>query len=119
MKPGPRPPAPRQVPTLTEVLQPPGVAAAPAVAAALPATSAPDDGEHAELVRRTLLALHQRLDATLEPRLRAAIAPAVAAITDALLAEARARIGDMLRDAVREAVAEELVRRGRADKPPR
>lgn len=115
MKPGPRPPAPRQVPTLTEVLQPPGATAPPAA----PAPPAPAEDEHAELVRRTLVVLHQRLDATLEPRLRAAIAPAVAAITDALLAEARARIGDMLRDAVRDAVAEELARRGRADRSPR
>lgn len=112
MKSGPRPPAPRQVPTLTEVLQAPGMPAAPA-------PEATADPEHAEMVRRVIVGLHQRLDVTLEPRLRAAIAPAVAAITDALVAETRAQLGDVLREAVREAVAEELARRGRRDRPPR
>jgi uncharacterized membrane-anchored protein YjiN (DUF445 family) len=110
---GPRPPVPRHVPTLTEVLQPPDSVTPPPPSATALLT---DDVEDAELVRRVLVALHQRLDSSLEPRLRAAIAPAAQAITEALLAEARAQIGELLRDAVREAVAAELARRGRSSR---
>ncbi len=106
MKGGPRPPVPRHVPTLTEVLDP---GAHPSVPAAMPV---PDE----ELLRRVMGELHRRLDDTLEPRLRAAIAPAVDAVAGALLTEARALLDELLHQAVREAIAKELARR--RESPP-
>ena len=105
---GPRPPGPpRHVPTLTEVLDP----------SARPSAPMPAPLADAELARRVMAELHRRLDDTLEPRLRAAIAPAVEAVAGALLTEARAMLDDLLHQAVREAVAKELARRG--ETPPR
>ncbi|HWH74850.1 MAG TPA: hypothetical protein VNV16_11380 [Methylibium sp.] len=103
-----RPPVPRHVPTLTEVLEPGGHPSAPV---AMPV--APEE----ELLRRVMGELHRRLDDTLEPRLRAAIAPAVDAVAGALLTEARALLDELLHQAVREAIAKELARR-RESPPP-
>ncbi|HSV69180.1 MAG TPA: hypothetical protein VLI72_03640 [Methylibium sp.] len=103
---GPRPPPPRHVPTLTEVLDPRGRVSAP-----MPGPPAAPAALDEELVRRVMGELHRRLDDTLEPRLRAAIAPAVDAVAGALLTEARALLDDLLHQAVRDAVAKELARR--------
>lgn len=109
---GPRPPVPRHVPTLTEVLDTEPLDSHAGTGAPMSASDS-----HEELVRRVLGELHRHFDDTLEPRLRAAVAPVVDAVADALLAEARAMLDELLLQAVREAVAKELTHS--RESPPR
>jgi hypothetical protein len=95
---------PRFVPTLTEVVQ---SAAAPAVAAGLPALNAE------QLAQRVL----QRLDLTLDRRVREAIASVVLEQTSALAPILRERLDAVVRQAVAQAVAEELQSRQRGGPP--
>lgn len=87
---------PRFVPTLTEVVQP---AAAPdAGAPVLPPIA------QEELVQRVL----QRVDATLEGRLRETLAAAIVEQTRALAPILQAEVEALVRQAVAEAFEEEL-----------
>ena len=86
-------PGPDKLPTLTEV-----------VGAAAPAAS------EQELVQRVLANVQRQLDLLLEQRLREAMAPVLARLTDALLREARGELAAALRDVVSRAVAQELSR---------
>jgi alkylhydroperoxidase family enzyme len=95
------PPSAGRLPTLTEVV---GDAGAPPVQAAAPLPS-----EH-ELVQRVLGNVQRQIDLMLEQRLREALAPALARLTDALLREVRGELTPVLRDVVARAVAQELSR---------
>lgn len=95
---------PRFVPTLTEVVQ---SANAPAVPAGLPALNAE------ALAQRVL----QRLDLTLDRRVREAIASVVLEQTSALAPILRERLDAVVRQAVAQAVAEELQSRQRGGPP--
>jgi len=92
---------PRFVPTLTEVVQAPAPAAsAPAPESAL---------SHEQLAQRVL----QRLDLTLDRRVREAISTVVLEQTSALGPLLRERLEAAVRQAVAQAVAEELKARQR------
>lgn len=117
------------VPTLTEVIEMPASARAsdaslpasltdePAArterVAQLPVTAPPVfDEEH--LVQRVLADLQRNADLMLEYRLRQALTPAMARLTDALVSEVREELVVTLRDVVARAVSQELARqRGR------
>jgi hypothetical protein len=88
------------VPTLTEVV---GAGDGP------PASGAATASEQ-ELVQRVLANVQRQLDLLLEQRLREAMAPVLARLTDALLREARGELAAALRDVVSRAVAQELSR---------
>ncbi|WP_280150377.1 hypothetical protein [Piscinibacter sp. XHJ-5] len=93
-------PPPGKVPTLTEVIRHEA-----SVAQAAPPTSAEQ-----ELVQRVLANVQRQVDLMLEQRLREAMAPALARLTDALLRETRTELASTLRDMVARAVAQELSR---------
>ena len=113
------------VPTLTEVIEIPAFAGSLAepVADSLPAQ--PASGVQAlpaelpaideeDLVQRVLADLQRNADLMLEYRLRQALAPAMARLTDALVNEVREELVVTLRDVVARAVSQELARqRGR------
>ena len=94
-------PPPGKVPTLTEVI---GHEAAAAQAPPPPTSS------EQELVQRILANVQRQVDLMLEQRLREAMAPALARLTDALLRETRGELASTLRDIVARAVAQELSR---------
>lgn len=115
--PPPRPP--QRVPTLTEVIRDlPKEPAAPAEPSAPP--------RDAEIVPEALLAevwlqesriaakvierLQPRIDVLFEHRLREALAPLVARIAAAVADEARKELAHRLREAVEQAINEELGR---------
>jgi hypothetical protein len=89
---------PRYVPTLTEVVQ-----SGPVPLAPTPALS------QEQLAQRVL----QRVDLVLERRLREAIAGVVLEQTSALVPLLRERLETVVREAVAEAVAEEMQARQR------
>ena len=89
---------PGRVPTLTEVVNQPDAGQAPAAAV------------DQELVQRVLADVQRQIDLMLEHRLREALTPALARLTDALLRETRAELASTLRDVVTRAVAQELSR---------
>jgi hypothetical protein len=93
------PQPPGNLPTLTEVV------GAPATSA--PAALPPNEQE---LVQRVLVNVQRQIDLMLEQRLREAMAPALARLTDALLRETRGELASTLRDLVARAVAQELSR---------
>lgn len=94
---------PRFVPTLTEVVQKKAVAAA--AAAPVPAPEPPDAVFLEEqLVHRVL----QRVDLVLERRLRETIATVILEHTQALAPQLRERIELAVRDAVTQALADEI-----------
>ena len=67
-----------------------------------------------QLTQRVLADLQRQIDLMLEQRIREAMAPALARLTDALVRDARAELASTLRDVVARAVAQELSRhRGR------
>ena len=92
------PPPPKKVPTLTEIV---GQAVD---------TPAPGPLDEQELTRRVLGNVQRQIDLLLEQRLREAMAPALARLTDALLRETRSELASALRDIVSRAVAQELSR---------
>jgi len=62
-------------------------------------------------LRKLILAdIQRQVDAMLEVRLREALAPALARLTDALVRETRGELASTLRDIVARAVAQELSR---------
>jgi len=98
------PPPSGRVPTLTEVVGPGGDAAPPA------ASAVPPVPQEQELVQRVLANVQRQIDLMLEQRLREAVSPALARLTDALLRETRTELASALRDVVSRAVAQELSR---------
>lgn len=89
---------PRYVPTLTEVVNP------PPVAPASPAPSEPAGGSEEEWVHRIM----QRVDLTLDRRLREAVAAVVLEQTRALAPLVREQVESVVREAVSQAIADEL-----------
>jgi hypothetical protein len=91
------------IPVLEDVVE--GVASA---FAAVPAF------DEEQVVQRVLADLQRHADLMLEYRLREALAPALARLTDALIRDARQELAATLRDIVVSAVSQELARqRGR------
>ena len=120
---GPRTP-PRFVPTLTEVVAPEAMLAAPEVSPAVqsgPGVQVPQATRAQHLTAESLDALEeqilhrvlQRIDLSLERRLREAVATLVLQHTQNLVPRLREEIEFVVRQAVSEAVADELaVRQG-------
>lgn len=123
-----RTPPPRQVPTLTEVVdvsksKPAGVVApevavvvpAPATAAPLPGAALSPAGvtspiDEEALVQRVLFDVQRQIDLMLEHRLRETLAPALARLTESLVREVHNDLASTLRDVVTKAVAQEIAR---------
>ena len=113
---------PRQVPTLTEVVQFAEISAAPnspqpapaapgANAGAVPGVpAAPVSVAEEQIVQRVLTDVQRQIDLMLEYRLRETLAPAVARMTDQLVRDTRAELASTLRDILAKAVAQELAR---------
>jgi hypothetical protein len=109
---------PQRVPTLTEVVQlaPPrpvetlsdSVVAPPVVRPGAPSF------DEAAVARRVLEEVQRQIDLMLEYRLREALGPLLARLSDTLIREARDELASTLRDVVARAVAQEVERhRGR------
>jgi len=119
---------PQGVPRLTEVVDWPKEAPAPAPAvepvapdpeaaatADVPATAPvpapvqrlPDE---AELTARVLEQVQRQIDLMIEYRMREALTPLLARATDALVRDARTELASTLREVVGRAVAQELAR---------
>jgi hypothetical protein len=104
------------LPTLTEVVRVEPAADGPPqgelpLLEAVVETSAVDERQ---LTSRVLADVQRQIDLMLEYRLREALAPAMARLTEALVHEARSELASTLRDVVARAVAVELARqRGR------
>ena len=110
MTPDAPPPPPRRVPTLTEVVKTEPPVAPAGVEPVAPATPSAEE----QIVQRVLADVQRQVDLMLEQRLREALAPALARLTDALLRETRRELASTLQDLVARAVAQELSRhRGR------
>jgi hypothetical protein len=93
---------PRFVPTLTEVVEP---AIVPISAAETPPAAAPDSaGMEEQLVQRVL----QRIDLTLERRLREALGQLILEHTERLALQLREEIEAVVRQSVSHAFAQEL-----------
>jgi len=115
------PKPPQRVPTLTEVI---GELPAAAPAAAQPsAQGPPPDAEvapeallaevwlqEARIAARVIERLQPRIDLLFEHRLREALAPMVARVYNVVADEARKELAHRLREAVEQAVNEELGR---------
>ena len=127
---------PRHVPILTEVidwpdatqLPAPALAPAPAPLLALneiaapgpatgtrPALTAPPDSvgalpSEAQIVEHVLAEVQRQIDLMLEYRLREALMPVLARVTENLIREARSELASTLRDVVARAVAQEMAR---------
>jgi hypothetical protein len=121
-----KPAPPRQVPTLTEVVQFAEMASAPVVeeSASAQATVAVAGAPHPsaslpltteeQIAQRVLADLQRQIDLMLEHRLRELLAPAVARMADQLVRDTRTELASTLRDVIAKAVAQELARfRGR------
>jgi hypothetical protein len=120
----PGPPNLQGLPTLTEVLVMPSRAdgcaesdsppVAPARSQATPAASeAPDAAPaigDAQWVERVLVELQRHADLTLDLRLREALAPVLARLTESLIRDVRKELTATLRDVVARAVEHELAR---------
>ncbi|URI06662.1 hypothetical protein MW290_12215 [Aquincola tertiaricarbonis] len=106
------------LPTLTEVVRVeptpmPSLPEPPLLDAVLDAGHPPPPDEQ-HLTQRVLADVQRQIDLMLEYRLREALAPAMARLTEALVHEARSELASTLRDVVARAVAQELGRqRGR------
>ena len=117
----PTPKPPQRVPTLTEVIRdlPAQPAATPPPAPPLPAAEAqvaPDALlaevwlQESRIASRVIERLQPRIDVLFEHRLREALAPMVARVYNAVAEEARKELAHRLREAVEQAVNEELGR---------
>lgn len=136
MNEGPRVHPPRQVPTLTEVVDEDAAEMRPlaagdfedeAVAAAfdrsdvqpmpptepLPEAPSPDRAAEQQLVERVLADVQRQIDPVLEQRLREMLAPMLARWSEALVEDSRERLASVLRDVVAQAVAREFERQRR------
>ncbi|MBE7416131.1 MAG: hypothetical protein HS106_15190 [Ideonella sp.] len=116
MNPESKPP-PRVLPTLTEIIadlraEPDAVAPAPrgeAAVASDPLMAAALVNEE-RIAQRVIEQLQVRVDLLFEHRLRDALAAAVTRVHAALVDDARRELAHALREAVHEAVAEEVKR---------
>ena len=114
------------LPTLTEVIELAATVSEPSVevevtapseaalaavieAEATPAATAPVIDEE-QIVQRVLIDLQRHSDLMFEYRLREALAPALAKLTDALIHDVRDELAATLRDVVSRAVSQELAR---------
>lgn len=104
--------------------------AAPAAASPAPATAAPAApaeaaapapsqvpppafllaGSEEQIAHRVLTDLQRQIDMMLEYRLREALTPALARMSEQLIRETRIELADTLRDVIARAVAQELAR---------
>jgi len=122
---------PQRVPTLTEVVELPAVPpreeplipvgetvhspvteADVATLVAAQTAAVPQLNEE-QLTQRVLAELQRQVDVLLEQRLREAVAPALARLTDSLVREVRVELASTLRELVARAVAQELSRHRR------
>ncbi len=106
---------PERLPKLTEVVdvaKADAAAQAQSVAARLAAARASQSPPPSEddLTQRILADVQRQVEVMLETRMREALAPALARLTDALVREARAELASTLRDVVARAVAQEISR---------
>jgi hypothetical protein len=106
---------PERLPKLTEVIdvaKSDAAAQAQSVAARLAAARASQTPPASEddLTQRILADVQRQVDVMLETRMREALAPALARLTDALVREARTELASTLRDVVARAVAQEISR---------
>lgn len=92
------------VPTLTEVVQ---LAIERGV---LPPADASHAADEQQLTQRILSDVQRQVDLMLEFRLREALAPVLAQLSEAIVREARAELASTLRDVVARAVAQEMAR---------
>ena len=120
---------PQRVPTLTEVVEIPAAtpprdeppipvgetihapvteAEVATLVAAQTAALPPLDEE--QLTQRVLGELQRQIDVLLEQRLREALAPVLARLTDSLVRDVRGELASTLRELVARAVAQELSR---------
>ena len=117
-----RPPA-RQVPTLTEVVEPllpvPGGSPVaqptvpPGAAAPMPApasTAAQTAVDEQALVERVLAELQRRIEPVLEQRLRETLAPTLALVAEMLVHDSRDQLTGVLREMAARAVADALAK---------
>ena len=112
------PKKPQRVPTLTEVIidLPADQSGAPATPARSDARVAPETlmaealMQETRIVSKVIERLQPRIDVLFEHRLREALAPTVARIYAALADEMRKELARKLREAVEQAVNEELGR---------
>lgn len=95
---------PRFVPTLTEVVLPTALTVAPATPPGLITSEALED----QIIHRVM----QRIDLSLERRLREAVAAMVLQQTQSLVPRLREEIEFVVRQSVSDAVADELATRG-------
>jgi hypothetical protein len=115
------------LPTLTEVIEFAAPAVEPGVDAvgtppseplaaevetdAMPAAAAPAPAiDEEQIVQRVLTDLQRHADLMFEYRLREALAPVLAKLTDALIHDVRDELAATLRDVVSRAVSQELAR---------
>lgn len=75
------------------------------------ATLVPPDSDDDQLVRAVLQDLQRHVDLMLEYRLRASLTPVLTQMADNLVRELRQELSSTLRDVVKRAVSQELVRR--------
>ena len=101
-------PPPRSLPTLTEVVSVSSQDEGAAASAPVPAAAAELSEE--QLMQRVLADVQRQIDLMLDHRLREALTPALARLTDALVRETRTELASTLRDIVSRAVAQELSR---------
>jgi len=114
----PPPKPPQRVPTLTEVINglPAQETPSPAPEPAHDAAVAPDALlaevwlQESRIAARVIERLQPRIDVLFEHRLREALAPMVARVMTAVAEEARKELAHKLREAVEQAVNEELGR---------
>lgn len=97
---------PAHAPVPVPIPQPIGAGAHPAVTVSEEA-----------VVERVLAALGRQIDEQFEDRLHEVMVPALARLTDALMAELRGQLSSSLRETVRDAVAVELARLSRGGSP--
>jgi hypothetical protein len=121
---------PHRVPTLTEVVELPApsreeppipvgetihapVTEADVATLVAAQSAAVPQLDEEQLTQRVLAELQRQIDVLLEQRLREALAPALARLTDSLLREVRVELASTLRELVARAVAQELSRHRR------
>ena len=104
----PRPSPPLRVPTLTEVVEFEPLPSVPAAPASAPAVPEPFDAS--ELQSRILANVQRQLDASVESRLREAIAPALARCADVLIRDLQGELASTLQGLVARAVEQERLR---------
>ena len=114
------PKKPQRVPTLTEVIidlpADPSAVAAPTASARVDAQVAPETlmaealMQETRIVSKVIERLQPRIDVLFEHRLREALAPTVARVYAALADDVRKELARKIREAVEQAVNEEMGR---------